>query len=63
MRKTLTEMLARFVAETQREKLERLEVLAAAFVQELGVPPTKVELVEDHTEPKRITYYFRVRQS
>lgn len=43
------------------EKYGRLELLAAAFIGETGFKPSECELVQDHTDATRVTYYFRKR--
>ena len=57
---TIQEKLKRIVDETQDNLDLRLELLAAAFLQETGLKPSECELVQDNRYPE-IVFYFRKR--
>jgi hypothetical protein len=57
----LRDYIDRVATKAAEEKYGRLELLAAAFIGETGFKPSECELVQDHTDATRVTYYFLKR--
>lgn len=54
------DLLNKYVEESAHKRAGHLELLAQAFLQETGLNPSQVELVEERKDNK-VIWYFRER--
>lgn len=55
------DLMTKYANEAVHKRLAHLELLAQAFIQETGLKPSEVELVEEQT-PTGIRWYYRKRE-
>ena len=54
-----TSRIAQMVSKASRERARHLEMMAAAYLKETGVPVRHAELVESHQPDGSIVWYYR----